>query len=296
MQHGLGPSPTSVAGWPAEIPASAVVLAQAGRENFPVASSLLPATVRPHLLAVYSFARLADDIGDEVDGDRLALLDWLEGELDRAYEGRATHPLLQRLSVTVHACALPAEPFRRLIEANRRDQLVHRYASFAALADYCRLSANPVGELVLGIVGAATPERLAWSDDVCTGLQLVEHLQDLGEDARAGRIYLPADEMVAFGCPEGALLAPMAEPGVRALVRHEAGRAERLLLSAVPLAHSLRGRIRWGVAAFAAGGLAAVDAIRAAEGDTLAVACRPRRHRVARRWAQLLATRATGTG
>jgi phytoene synthase len=288
MENSARSSRTTVAASPVDVPGAAEVLAKAGDENFPVASRVLPRTVRPHLIAVYGFARLADDIGDEVDGDRLALLDWLEGELELAAVGRATHPLLQRVGVTIRDCSLPLEPFRRLIEANRQDQLVHRYASFEDLLAYCRLSANPVGELVLLILGQATPERVRWSDAVCSGLQVVEHLQDVGEDARAGRVYLPGEDMVSFGCSESALLAPSADARVRALVLFEAERAEELLSAAVPLTRTLRRRARLGVAAFAAGGLAAIDGIRAAHGDTLGAPCRPERRQLVGRWMHVL--------
>ena len=121
----------------------------------------------------------------------LAALDWLEGELERTYAGAARHPLLVRLQGTVRECALPREPFLRLIEANRVDQRVARYDTWEQLLGYCHLSADPVGELVLGVFGAATPERVALSDRICTALQLAEHWQDVAEDLRAGRIYLP---------------------------------------------------------------------------------------------------------
>jgi squalene synthase HpnC len=279
---------TAVAPWPADVPGAADVLAKAGDENFPVASRVLPRAARAHLLAVYGFARLADDIGDEAGGDRLALLDWLQDELEVAPAGRATHPLLRRVGSTIRECSLPIEPFRRLIDANRQDQVVHRYATFDDLLGYCRLSANPVGELVLRVLGKATPERVTWSDAVCSGLQVVEHLQDVSEDARIGRVYLPAEDMVRFGCSESGLLAPSADAALRALVLFEAERAAELIAAAVPLCRSLHGRTRLGVAAFAAGGLAAVDEIRTRGGDTLGTACRPRRRPLVRRWVEVL--------
>src|SRR5277367_1485832 len=103
---------------PVALPSTASVLGQAAHENFPVALRLLPSAVRVHLVAIYGFARLADDIGDEADGDRLALLDWLDAELLAAAAGHATHPLLVRLTPTIRECRLPLEPFQRLIEAN----------------------------------------------------------------------------------------------------------------------------------------------------------------------------------
>jgi squalene synthase HpnC len=277
---------------PRGIPTATDVLGQAGAENFPVASRLLPARVRAHLLAIYGFARLADDIGDEADGDRLAMLDWLDDELVRASEGRATHPLLVRLTPTIEACHLPLQPFQRLIEANRVDQHVDRYETWEQLLGYCELSANPVGELVLRVLDAATPERITLSDRVCTGLQLVEHLQDVGEDAERGRVYLPAEDLRRFECTVDDLLAERAAPRLRALVRYEATRIRPLLDAGAPLAASLPGRLRVAVAGFAAGGHAALDAVIDADGDVLGVRCRPRPDRVVTRLASVLRSRA----
>jgi squalene synthase HpnC len=167
-------------------------MARAAGENFPVASLLLPRRARAHLLAIYGFARLTDELGDAAPGDRPAALDELEADLDRAFEGRAEHPLLVRLQRTVRECDLPRDPFARLIEANRVDQRVSRYETWEQLRAYCALSADPVGELVLRVLGAATPARIALSDSICTALQLTEHCQDVAEDQAAGRVYLPA--------------------------------------------------------------------------------------------------------
>jgi squalene synthase HpnC len=261
---------------PRGVPGTDAVLGQSGAENFPVASRLLPRAVRDHLLAVYGFARLADDIGDEADGDRLALLDWLGAELDRAGRGDATHPLLVRLTPTIRRFNLPLGPFHRLIEANRRDQYVGRYETFADLIDYCGLSAAPVGELVLRIFEMSTPARIALSDDVCNGLQVVEHIQDVAEDMERDRIYLPQNDMRALGCTEAHLHAPRTSPQLRAVLRFESGRARRLLGSAVPLARQLPLQSRIAVCGFAAGGLAALDAIERAGYEVLARQCTPR--------------------
>src|SRR5271157_844678 len=129
----------------------------------------------------------------------MAALDWLEAELDRAFEGRATHPLLVALEPTLRRCRLPREPFGRLIEANRVDQRVTRYRTWEELRGYCALSADPVGELVLGVFGAAEPELIALSDSICTALQLIEHCQDVAEDLAAGRVYLPLEDLERFG-------------------------------------------------------------------------------------------------
>jgi len=266
-----------------------VVLQQARAENFPVATHLLPRQARTHLLAIYGFARLTDDIGDEAEGDRLELLDWLEAELRRAALGQATHPILQQLTPTLEELALPLDPFVDLIAANRQDQRVTRYQSYEDLLAYCTLSADPVGHLVLLVLRMATPERVALSNDVCSGLQIVEHLQDIGEDARVGRIYLPEEDLERFGCAEEELLAPHASPALRRVVAFEADRARQLLASGAPLAHSLPLRARLAVAGFTGGGLAALDSIRKAAYDVLGTQCRPRPARFAQRFTATVA-------
>lgn len=222
------------------------VLAKAARENFPVALFVLPRDVRRRLGDVYGFARLVDDAGDLAEGDRLALLDWIEGDLDRG-----EHPLIARVR------DLPREPLLRLIAANRQDQRVTRYPRFEDLLAYCDLSANPVGELVLHVFGALSEERLRWSDSICTGLQLAEHWQDVEEDYAAGRVYIPQEDLERFGVIQGAFDGP----AFRALLAFEVERARALLREGLPLVRSLRGRQRLAVAAFAGGGLAALDAV-----------------------------------
>jgi squalene synthase HpnC len=253
-----------------DLPTPAALMARAGGENFPVASRMLPRGAREHLLALYGFARLVDELGDTAPGDRLAALDWLEGELQRAYANRARHPLLVQLQATVRECALPPEPFMRLIDANRVDQRVTRYDTWEQLLGYCHLSANPVGELVLGAFGHATPERVALSDRICTALQLVEHLQDVAEDRRAGRVYLPAEDRERFGCTEEDLAERHAGWRVKGLIAFEVARTRALLREGLPLIATLHGRQRLAVAGFAAGGEAALEAIERAGFDVLA--------------------------
>jgi squalene synthase HpnC len=273
-------SPTDVAAPPAAVPAPDAVMARAGGENFPVAARLLPRRYRSHLLAIYGFARLADTLGDESDGDRLAELDWLDAELERAAAGRATHPLLQRLTPTLTALDLPLDPFRALIDANRMDQRRRRYATFDDLLGYCQLSAAPVGRLVLAVFSAATPDRVARSDRVCAGLQVAEHLQDVGEDARRGRVYLPVEDRQRFGVAEEDLLDAAATPALRRLVAFEARRARDLLRAGHALTADLRGWARYAVAGYVAGGEATLDALARADHDVLAQRCRPRPARV----------------
>jgi squalene synthase HpnC len=263
----------------------------AGAENFPVASRLLPRRYRGHLLAIYGFARLVDTIGDEAPGNRLAQLDRLEEDLERAPAGAASHPLVQKLTPTIDELGLSLAPFRALIAANRIDQHRSRYETFDELLGYCALSAAPVGQLVLAVFGATTPERVAWSDDVCAALQVVEHLQDVGEDARRGRVYLPAEDLRRFGVEDDALLGPTASPALRQAVAFECERARGLLSAGRPLVASLRGWGRLAVSGYVAGGAASLDAIRAAHHDVLAHACKPGGARLAAHALPLLVAR-----
>jgi squalene synthase HpnC len=245
-------------------PAAEAVMARAGGENFPVASRLLARSARAHLLAIYGFARLVDELGDSAEGDRLAALDWLEGELDAALAGRAAHPLLRALEPTIRECGLAREPFVRLIEANRLDQRRTRYGTWAELRAYCALSADPVGELVLAVLGVSTPARIELSDRICTALQLTEHCQDVAEDYRAGRVYLPLEDLERFGCAVEQLGGPRAGAPLRAVLAFEVQRARSLLAEGAPLIGQLAGRPRFAVAAFVAGGRSALDAIERA--------------------------------
>jgi squalene synthase HpnC len=281
-------------------PSAREVMARAEGENFPVASRALPRRVRVHMLAVYGFARLVDELGDAAPGDRLAALDWLERELQRAYEGTPEHPLMGRLALTVRECTLPREPFERLIEANRADQRVNRYETWQQLRGYCALSADPVGEIVLGIFGKATPERIALSDSICTALQLAEHCQDVAEDFAAGRVYLPAEDMRRFGATVAELEAAPAGAGrpgepLRAVLAFEVQRARMLLDEGAPLVSELRGRERLAVAAFVAGGRAALEAIECARYDVLSGPPRASAWRRLRALAGVLLSRRRGS-
>jgi squalene synthase HpnC len=289
-----------------------VIMAQAGAkasaENFPVALRFLPGRYRGHLAAVYGFARSVDDMGDQAaPQERLDLLDELEADLRRLYrmvmpaaagvgtEGRRDGPprlaVIRALAPTVVACAIPAQPFHDLIAANRQDQVVSRYPAYGDLLEYCRLSANPVGRIVLHIFGAATPAREALSDQVCTALQLAEHWQDVAEDLRAGRIYLPLEDLDQFGCSERDLAAPSAAPRVRALMAFEEQRARGLLDAGAPIVGTLRGAARAAVAGYVAGGRAALAAIAASGHDVLRATPRPGKPRLA---AELVRAYATG--
>jgi len=314
-------NPQTNPGWLDSIATLDTIDAKSGQENFPVASRLLPAKWRRHLMAIYGFARLVDDVGDEAPGDRSALLDAIDDDLDKVVsDGLPRLTVLRQLAPTVRSCHLPLDPFHRLVEANRRDQTTTRYETYAELLDYCTLSANPVGHLVLGVFGVADSERVARSDAVCTALQLVEHWQDVAEDAGRGRIYLPAEDMRRFGCTAADLIgtvpagsaphaplrtapagsapqaplrtapagsAPQAPlrtetpPQVRRLLAFEVSRAQALMTKGAPLVGTLSGAAKLAVAGFVAGGQAALDALGAADFDVLPGPPRAKRRRIA---------------
>jgi squalene synthase HpnC len=270
---------------------SLAVAAKASAENFPVALRVLPKRWRAHLTALYGFARLTDDIGDEplpgmpddatqetITATRLSLLDELQGDVARIYDDNAPEPdldAIKALARTVRDCAIPAQPFYDLIQANRQDQLVTRYDTYKDLEDYCKLSANPVGQVVLYIMGAATPERIAASDSVCTALQVIEHTQDVAEDLANDRIYLPRQDMDAYRVTEADLAEKTAGPQVRELLRFEADRARRLLDDGAPLVGTLKGAARLAIAGYVAGGRATLKAIEAGGYDVLRTTPRP---------------------
>jgi squalene synthase HpnC len=250
---------------------------------------------RRHLLTLYDYARSVDQLGDAAAGDRLAQLDAFERELEAAVErGSSDRAVIDALLPTIRECALPLAPLQRLIAANRIDQHKQRYATWGELLDYCALSANPVGELVLRVFGAEVEPRRSWSDAVCSALQVIEHLQDVGEDFAAGRIYFPSEDMQKFDCCESDFGSRAASPALREMLHFEADRAQALLEQGVPLSASLRGRARMAVSGFVAGGRAALDAVRRVDFATLTVSPRPHRRdlvrhiiavqREARRW------------
>jgi squalene synthase HpnC len=241
-----------------------------GSENFPVALRVLPSAVRTHLKAVYDVARVIDDLGDQASGDRVAQLGEFRADLGLIWQdGTPRSPVLRRLAGTVRERGLSQQPFDDLIEANLRDQQVASYATYAELEAYCGLSANPVGRIVLEVFGASTQARLELSDRICTALQVIEHCQDVAEDRRAGRIYLPAEDLVTFEVRPTDLDAPSASPAVRRLIAFEADRARILLNSGAPLLRELRGWARLAVSGYVAGGGAALIALRRAKWDVL---------------------------
>jgi squalene synthase HpnC len=258
------------------------------RENFPLAF-LCPPQVRAGRHAVYAYCRLIDDLGDEFAGDRLAALDAAEAEVHAAVAGRAQHPVFIALQ-PLFSAGMPAQPFLRLIEANRVDQGVTSYASWQALDEYCALSAAPVGEMVLRLENAASARRLERSAQLCAGLQLANHWQDLCEDAVRGRCYVPEPVLQRHGVTVSSLASGVAEPGFTALLDECVAAARERLRGGWPLAAELRGRLRVEIAGFAAHGAATCDAVSHAGAGVLRV--RPSSGRRGRAAAVLVALRA----
>jgi squalene synthase HpnC len=261
------------------------VAARAAGENFPVGSVLFPRALRPHIRALYCYARMVDELGDAFDGDRLAALDELEAQVALTFDGVPDWPVMRNVQPTVREFALPREPFLRLIEANRMDQHVSEYETWDDLKWYCVHSADPCGRLVLGVLRLLDDaELVAASDSVCTGLQLVNFLQDVPRDLELGRVYLPLEDRVRFGSP--ALDRPSAE--LRALLRFEAERAAVLLHAGNLLRARIGGRLGRAVGLFARGGLAALDALERADWDLFTQRPKPSRARLAREAALVL--------
>jgi squalene synthase HpnC len=257
---------------------------QMGAENFPVALRLLPSGPRADLTRVYTFARFVDDIGDEAPGDaavRLELLDDIERNVLAIADSGAKIPAVRGIAPLVKTGRVPVQPFLDLIEANRVDQRTGEYETFDDLLDYCRLSAAPVGRIVLHLADAATPENVVDSDAVCNALQVLEHCQDVGEDFGHGRCYLPASELRAAGVGAEQLAATSTSLPLRRVVAHQVHRARAMLAAGQPLVRRLPGWARFAVAGYVAGGLATADALDAAQHDVLGRAIRPSKRRTA---------------
>ncbi|MDY7579102.1 squalene synthase HpnC [Herbaspirillum sp. RTI4] len=240
-------------------------------ENFPVASVLLPAHLRPAVKAIYAFARTADDIADEGDAtpeQRLASLQAYDIELDRIAVGAASsQPLFQALADTIQQYRLPLAPLRALLSAFSQDVSVTRYASYTDLLDYCARSANPVGVLMLHLYGAATEQNLRESDAICSALQLINFVQDVAIDWRKERIYLPGEDLLRFGLTPDDIARGHTDERWRGFMQFQIDRCRTLMLSGAPLALRLPGRIGWELRLVVQGGLRILERITAVDGD-----------------------------
>lgn len=240
-------------------------------ENFPVASVLMPRRLRRPVAAIYHFAREADDFADEgdlSDAERLRKLDGFRAELDRiAARQEPLTPLFQHLATQIEQHALPLQPFHDLLSAFSQDVAQKRYANYEALLDYCRRSANPVGHLMLHLYGEATPVNLAYSDAICTALQLINFWQDVAKDDAIARIYLPLDEMAQFGVSEAHITQKICDDAWRALMKFQVDRARALMLQGAPLGSILTGRIGLEMRMIIQGGLRILRKIETVDYD-----------------------------
>ncbi|HJQ47698.1 MAG TPA: squalene synthase HpnC [Amycolatopsis sp.] len=270
------------------LPSRSLLAEKQRAENFPVALRILPAALRQDLGALYGVARVIDDLGDESAGDRTAALTAFREDLARAWGGEPEEPVLRALVPVIRRRGLEREPFDRLVRANVQDQVVARYATQAELEQYCELSANPVGRIVLRIFGVRSAEAERLSDLVCTALQLIEHCQDVAEDYGNGRVYLPQEDLDRSGVTEADLGAPRANGAVRRAVALQIGKASDQLAEGRALLGLLRGWARLAIAGYLAGGLATIDALRRAGWDSLSATPRPRKWDVLRHLSTLL--------
>lgn len=249
-------------------------------ENFPVASWLIPRAMRPHVAAIYAFARTADDFADETKdpGQALRHLGQWGEQLERCAAGAADHPVFVALADTIRAYELPIQLFRDLLTAFTRDVTVTRYATWDdLLARYCRYSANPVGRLVLLLFGYRDPMLHDLSDQICTALQLTNFWQDLGVDLAKGRIYVPQDAMARYGVTEPEFLQQRVDDRFRRLMAHAADVTEQLFQQGSPLPSRVRGRLSWELRATWLGGMTVLRRVRAVGYDTF-------RHRPTLTW------------
>jgi squalene synthase HpnC len=240
-------------------------------ENFPVASILMPRRLRKPVAAIYHFARAADDIADEgeqSDEQRLQLLDEFRDELTHIANGETPLlPLFQHLANEIQEHALPMQPLHDLLDAFSQDVLKKRYDDYDELLEYCRRSANPVGNLLLHLYEEATPVNIGYSDAICTALQLINFWQDVAKDWQISRVYLPQDDLARFGVSEAQIAEARCDDNWRALMKFEVDRARALMLAGKPLGSILTGRIGLEMRMIIQGGLRILDKIEAADYD-----------------------------
>jgi squalene synthase HpnC len=232
-------------------------------ENFSVATFLLPRQLLPHFHAVYSYARWADDLGDETGGGprALELLRWWRGELLRCFDGAPRHPVMVALAETIKQFDIPPKPLLDLIYAFEQDQLVKRYGTYEQLLEYCRLSANPVGRLLLYLFQCFDTERAELADRICTALQLTNFWQDVARDFAIGRVYLPEEDRRRFGYTDADLAASRFNRAFVELMRFEVERTRDLFYQGLPLVDRVSAEVRIDVDLFARGGLAVLGKI-----------------------------------
>jgi squalene synthase HpnC len=257
--------------------AACLRLARDHYENFPVASRLLPRRVRPHIAAIYAFARIADDFADEgaaPDEERLARLDdWHRrlqraaiGDVDRTGDGAAT-AVFTALADTIRTCRLDVGLLADLLQAFRQDVVVKRYDTWEGVLDYCSRSANPIGRLVLAVSGYRDPRTAQWSDAVCSALQLANFWQDLAVDWQRGRLYVPIAIVRANGASEIDLDRRQVTAAWRLALADVTSRTRALFAAGRPVADAVGGRLRWELRATWLGGMRVLDRLEQAQFD-----------------------------
>ncbi|MFT5323105.1 MAG: squalene synthase HpnC [Planctomycetaceae bacterium] len=242
-------------------------LATGHYENFPLVSWLLPKGLHQHFYNVYAFCRWADDLGDEI-GDTeqsLKLLSWWRQELTECYAGRFRHPVFVALRPTIDEFGIPEGPFADLISAFEQDQHILEYDTREQVLDYCTRSANPVGRIVLHLCRQVSEQTFAWSDSICTGLQLANFWQDVSRDLDINRIYLPKEDRDRFGVTRDDLFACRTTDGFLELMSYEVDFARGLLESGLPLVDVLPGPLQIDIELFARGGLRILQRIEQIE-------------------------------
>jgi squalene synthase HpnC len=236
-------------------------------ENFPVASLLVPARLRGAVVAIYRFARAADDLADEGDATpaaRRAALQSFDDRLDAIARGETpAEPPFPALADAVRTHRLPLQPFHDLVAAFTQDVTTMRYATYGVLLDYCARSANPVGRLMLSLYRVETLADIAASDAICTALQQINFWQDVAVDWRKGRVYLPQEDLARFDVTEAHIAQGVADERWRALLAFECARSRALLRSGRPLVRALPWRGGLELAAVIAGGERVLDRIEA---------------------------------
>lgn len=240
-------------------------------ENFPVASFVLPARLRAPVKAIYAFARTADDFADEGDHPtewRLARLAEYHGYLEALERGEAVdHPVFRELAPHIRAHHLPYALFHDLLSAFEQDCTKTRYTDFGEVMGYCRRSANPIGRLLLALYGDTDPKHQAWSDGVCSALQLINFLQDVAVDWQKGRIYLPQDEMAKFGISEQQIAEGRVDALWQQFMKTQIERARKMLQAGAPLGRALKGRVGLEMRLIILGGSRILEKLHESKGD-----------------------------
>lgn len=246
-------------------------IARGHYENFPVASIAIPAKQRPHVAAVYAFARTADDFADEApfEAVRMAKLKEWEGHLKDMEEGKAEHPIFIALAETIRTFSIPVSLFYDLLTAFKMDVIVNRYEDFEQVLHYCRYSANPVGRIMLYVMGYPAPKFMEYSDAICTALQLANFWQDISVDLEKNRVYLPKEDFAPFNYSEPELFKREYNENFRRLIVFEVERTMALFERGKPLCSKIPGRFGFELRLTWLGGVKILKKILRLKGDVL---------------------------